>query len=248
MSATVHDYIYPLKRILPNPMIAALATGGLIYGTSRLAYPLVSGAARHLGRRFGMGEDEVYELQDEMDTAENKKRIPMLLGAMTTAAMLASTYDGTSKVPYGGLLSGWDDPRRGMYKDASFGMLSQLNDQTPMDFGKLLPIRMTKDIVMNDPKAELFQKGNALDIINRASGFRNNGTMTAGALFDSALNKVQQNLTLGGVTNAAVRGVIGYGMAKAFTGAMGSLVDMPKSVRDGIVTAGMITNIIQGLD
>jgi hypothetical protein len=37
-------------------------------------------------------------------------------------------------------------------------------------------------------------------------------------------------------------------MAKAFTGAMGSLIDMPKAVRDGIVTAGMITNIIQGLD
>ena len=246
--AAIHTYIDPIKRILPNPLIAALATGGIVYGASRLAYPLVSGAFKHMGSRFGMDPTGIDELSYELDTPENKKKIPAVLAALSTAAILASSYDGTSKVKYGGLLSRWDDPNRGIAKDASFGMMSQLHDQTELDFGKLLPVRTTKDIIMNDPNAEIYHKGNALDIVNKASGFKDNGMMTAGALFDSTLNKVQQNLTLGGVTNAAVRGVIGYGMAKAFTGAVGSLIDMPKSVRDGIVTAGMITNIIQGLD
>ena len=246
--AAIHTYIDPIKRILPNPLIASLATGGLIYGTSRLAYPLVSGAMSHMGSRFGMDSTSIGELTEELDSPDSKKKIPLVLAALSTAAMLASNYDGTSKVKYGGLLSSWDDPNRGISKDASFGIMSQLHDQTDINFGKLLPVRTTKDIIMNDPNAAIYQKGNALDIINKASGFKNNGTMTAGALFDSTLNKVQQNLTLGGITNAAVRGVIGYGMAKAFTGAVGSLIDMPKSVRDGIVTSGMITNIIQGLD
>ena len=246
--ATIHDYINPIKKLLPNPLIAALATGGLVYGMSRLTYPLVTEAAQFAGGRLGMSEEDLSDLPAELNSEKNKKRIPALLAALTTAGMLASSYDGTSKVPYGGWFSDWDDPRRTMHKDASFGQLSMLPDQTPLDFGKMLPIRMTKDIVMNDPNANIYHKGNALSIINNAAGTSNTGSITAGQLFDSTLNKVQQNLTLGGVTNAAIRGVIGYGMAKAFTGAVGSLIDMPKSVRDGIVSAGMITNIIQGLD
>lgn len=246
--ASVHEYIEPFKRILPNPAVAAAATGGLIYGLSRLAYPVVVGAARHLGHSFGMSEEDADGVAYELESDKNRKKVPMMLAALSTAALLASSYDNTSKVKYGGLFSSWDDPARGIKKDASFGMLSQLHDQNDLNFGKLLPVRTTKDIIMNDPNAAIYQKGNALDIINKASGFKDNGTMTAGSLFDSTLNKVQQNLTLGGVTNAAVRGVIGYGMAKAFTSTVGSLIDMPKSVRDGIVTAGMITNIIQGLD
>jgi hypothetical protein len=107
---------------------------------------------------------------------------------------------------------------------------------------------MTKDIVMNDPSSEIYQKGNALDIINTASHNNDDGKISAGSLFDSALNKVQRNLTLSGVAEAGVRSLIGYGMAKAFTNTMCHLVDMPKPVRDGIVSAGMITNVIQGLD
>lgn len=246
--AALHTYLDPIKRIIPNPLVAALATGGLVYGASRLAYPLVSGALQHAGSRLGMSNQDVEELPYELERPDNKKRIPAILAALSTAAILASNYDGTSKVPYGGLLSKWNDPRRDLMKEASFGGLADINDQTEIDFGKLLPIRMTKDIVMNDPGSDIFHKGNALDIINKASGYQDNGSINAGQLFDSALNKVQQNLTLGGVTNAAVRGVIGYGMAKAFTGAVGSLIDMPKSLRDDIVTSGMITNIIQGLD
>ena len=112
----------------------------------------------------------------------------------------------------------------------------------------MIPVRMAKDIIMNDPASEIYQKGNALDIINNASSNNDNGRMSAGNLFDSALNKVQRNLTLSGVAEAGVRSLIGYGMAKAFTNTMCHLVDMPKPVRDGIVSAGMITNVIQGLD
>ena len=260
-----------MKKLVPNPAIAALLAGGAVWGGSKLAYPLISGAAKHVAKTMGMGDPESQQdIETNFNSSKYKTGLPIILGGIGATGVLATSYNPSPALEWGGLFDSWDDPRRsiskeritraytqgiktghnknGSYKKASEDFSWDINDQSYLDFGKILPVRMTKDFILNDPNAEIYQKGNALDIINRASGNNDNGKMSAGSLFDSALNKVQQNLTLSGVAEAGVRAVIGYGMAKAFTSTMCNLVDMPKHLRDGIVSAGMITNVIQGLD
>ena len=271
---SVSEYLKPLKKLAPNPLLAALWTGGLVYGASKLSYPFISGAAKHTAAQLGMGDPESqHDIETNFNNSKYKTWVPIILGGLGAAGVLASSYNPSPALSYGGLFDSWDDPRRAvskegiaearrraarlknsskteesdrLMKNASFSW--DINDQTSLDFGKMLPVRMTKDIIMNDPDSEIYQKGNALDIINNASGYNDNGRMSAGSLFDSALNKVQQNLTLSGLAEAGTRAIIGYGVAKAFTNTMCNLIDMPKPLRDGIVSAGMITNVIQGLD
>lgn len=260
----VHEFTDSLRNIVRTPAAAALLTGGALYGVSRLAYPWVAGAIQHTSSVLGMGDRQSQEeLAYELNTNKSRHKIPLILAALGSGLVAASSYNPSPALKWGGLFDRWDDPRRaistegikrafgqGHNKAASSSMFSwdMTNDQTDLDFGKLIPIKMANDVVFNDPNTEIYQKGNALDIINKAAQGSHNGKMTAGSLFDSALNKVQNNLTMGGVTNAAVRATIGYGMAKAFTNTMCSLVDMPKPLRDGIVTLGMVSNVIQGLD
>lgn len=277
--ATVSEYLKPLKRLAPNPLLAALWTGGLVYGASKLSYPFIAGAVKHTAAQLGMGDPESqHDIETNFNSSKYKTWVPIAIGGLGAAGVLASSYNPSPALSYGGLFDSWDDPRRSVSKErirndreraarldrldgysrveerdrlmktASDHFSWDINDQTSLDFGKMLPVRMTKDFIMNDPNAEIYQKGNALDIINNASHNNDNGKMSAGSLFDSALNKVQQNLTLSGVTEAGTRAIIGYGMAKAFTNTICNLVDMPKPLRDGIVSAGMITNVIQGLD
>lgn len=278
--ASVSDYTKGFQRVVPNPALAALLAGGLLYGGSSLAYPWMKGALKHVASQLGMSDPESQaDLEQNLSSDKYKKWLPVILGATGAAAVLGSSYNGSPALKWGGWFNSWSDPRRSvsskgiaeatdsenrlhgldagnMYvntedklgKTASDLFSWDINDQTNLDFGKLLPVRMSKDIILNDPHTELYQKGNALDIINNASGGSDTGRVSAGSLFDSALNKVQQNLTLSGITEAGIRALIGYGAAKAFTSTMCNLIDMPKPLRDGIVSAGMITNVIQGLD
>lgn len=254
--ASVSEYIGPLQKIIPNPAVAALVTGGLLYGGTKLVYPWMSGAAKHVARRVGISSpEELDEIEHNINKPSTRTWLPAIVAALGAGGVLASTYRSSEHLPMGGWFVTWNDkrrtmpPKKGSLKKTANDLFNwEIADQTSMDFHKMIPVRMAKDIVMNDPNTEVYQKGNALSIINNASGGMDNGRMSAGSLFDSALNKVQQNLTLGGITDATVRGVIGYGVAKAFTNTMSTMVDMPKKVRDGIVSLGMISNVIQGLD
>lgn len=201
---------------------------------------------------------------------KDEARIPWLLGGIAGALVLAGSMRPIKGDALGGIFTRWDDPirlappdpdhwimkgknmleslnKKGSTKKASDTFSWDIPDQTTMDFGRIIPVKAATDIIMNDPYTEIYHKGNALAIINDASRGGQDNKMTAGSLFDSALNKVQRNLTVQGVTNAALRSVIGYGVSKAFTNTIGNLVGMPKGMRDGIVSAGMITNVIQGL-
>lgn len=203
---------------------------------------------------------------------KDETTIPWVLAGMAGALTLAGSYTPAQGMTLGGLFSSWDDPRRknapylfswlnprspndlpgiekggSVRKQASDLFNWDIPDQTVMDFSRLIPVRDAQNIIMNDPYTEIYHKGNALDIINTAARGGQDSKITAGSLFDSALNKVQKNLTVQGVTNAALRGAIGYGVSKAFTNTIGDLVGMPKGMKDAIVSAGMITNVIQGL-
>lgn len=254
--ASVSRYLEPIQKFIPNPATAALATGALLYGGTKLAYPWMSGAVRHVALKTGItSPEELAEIEQNMQKPSTRTWLPAIVAALGAGGVLASTYRSSDHLPLGGWFIHWDDPRRSLpsktgstTKAASDLFNWDIADQTSLDFHKMIPVRMAQDMVLNDPNTEVYQKGNALDIINTAAGGKNTGKMSAGSLFDSALNKVQRNLTLGGITDSAVRGVLGYGTAKAFTNAVSSMVDMPKGVRDGIVSLGMLTNIIQGLD
>lgn len=254
--ATIAEYIDPLKKLTMNPLFAGLLTGGVVAAGSRLAYPLASGALSRVYSHMGTSPAETAELDRELNGYNSKWKtwLPLALGGMTTAAFLASAYNPSTGLK--SLVLPWGNrslpavPKKSSTvfipdKTASDYFDWNINDQSYLDFGKIIPVRTAKDIVLNDPNSEVYHKGNALSIINNAAAGK--PTVSAGDLFDSALNTVQRNLTLEGVTGAAVRGVIGYGMAKAFTNTIGSMMDMPKAIRNAIVDTGMISSVITGL-
>lgn len=251
------------KKATSNPAIAAGLLGLSTYGAAKLATPLIENAYKHISRKMNTktvigpdGKPHLVQEEPEELSERDKLSIPYVLGIGATGATLASSWRNNQGLPFGGLFTSWDDPRRAnppkpkakqaSVKQATYNFSWDMNDQTEVDFGKLIPVRMAQSMVINDPYTEVYHKGNALDIINNASN-GNDNKITAGSLFDSALNKVQKNLTAQGITNAVIRGAIGYGMAKAFTNTVSSFVDMPKGVQRAIVDAGMITNVIQGL-
>lgn len=269
MSITVNDVVRPFRWLTHSPMGAAALVGLTTWGGSKLLYPQLKKAIKHI--TTPPGQQPEPEIPDEYKTPEelaqakkDERNIPLILGGLGLAGTLALSYSNAKGLPFGGLFSSWDDERRynppgdsngyGLFEPIrklftknESDMSWDINDQTPMDFGKLIPVRMATDIIMNDPYTEIYHKGNALSVINDASRNGQDTKMTAGSLFDSALNRVQKNLTAQGVANAALRGTIGYGVAKAFTSAIGAVTDMPKGMQDAIVSAGMVTNIIQGL-
>ena len=268
MSITVNDVVKPLRWLTQNPAGAAVLVGLTTWGGSKLFYPQLKKAINHIttlpGRKANPEIPDAYKTPEELEQdRKDERNIPLILGGLGLAGTLALSYSNAKGLPFGGLFSSWDDPRRYNAPDNDTGLETQntgsgitkkeydmswdINDQTTMDFGKLIPVRMATDIIMNDPYTEIYHKGNALSVINDASRNGQDNKMTAGSLFDSALNKVQKNLTVQGVSNAALRGTIGYGVAKAFTNAIGTITDMPKGIQDAIVSAGMVTNIIQGL-
>ena len=253
-----------LQSVVPNPAAAAGIAGITLWGGSKLFYPQLKKAIKQLTTPPGQTPEP--EIPDELKTpeqleqeAKDERNIPIILGGLGIAGTLASQWSGAKGLPMGGLFSDWNDPKRynppknprrsltSMFKGASANFSWDINDQSTLDFGKIIPVRYAQDMVMNDPYTEIYHKGNALDIINNASRDGQDNKISAGSLFDSALNKVQKNLTAQGVVNAALRGTIGYGIAKAFTNTVATVTDMPKGLQDAIVSAGMITNIIQGL-
>ena len=277
MAVTINDVVEPLRKITVNPVGAAALTAGSVWGLSKLTYPLLKRSIKHITNQIksrNTAYDEQgnpVEVPEEFKTPEQRKEeikdetmIPYILGGLAGAFVLAGNYAPLKGKAVGGLFTRWDDPVRqepadpnhwmirmfkesSMNKRASDGFSWDIPDQTIMDFGKIIPVKAATDIIMNDPYTEIFHKGNALSIINDASHGGIDSRITSGSLFDSALNKVQKNLTAQGITNAALRSVIGYGVSKAFTNTIGDLVGMPKGTRDAIVSAGMITNVIQGM-
>lgn len=248
-----------LKNVTRTPLGGALVTGALTWGASRLAYPILANLGKGFVKRVWTGDEAMTdeELDEELhgENSRLKKWGPLALGGLTTAAFLASQYNPNDTVLDN--VKSWFKNWPGMSKNNSFQIQMtknssemfnwDINDQTYLDFGKLIPIRTAQSIILNDPNTEVYQKGNALDVINDAAKGRNTGTVSAGAVFDSALNNVQKNLTVAGVANATIKGIVGYGIAKAFTNTLGSMVDMPKDLRNAIVNTGMISGIVKGM-
>ena len=255
-SSTLSSIPTIFKGVTYSPLGAALALGGAAWGASRLAYPLLSRLGKAMVSNTSAGQDVSDEELEEELNGENslfKKWAPLAIGGLTTAAFLAGQYN--PKLGFGENLKKYVLPwnKRASYvqvpmrKEATEMFNWDINDQTYLDFGKLIPIRTANEIILNDPHTEVYQKGNALSVIQDASGGRNVGSVSAGAVFDSALNNIQNNLTVAGVANAAVKGIVGYGIAKAFTNTIGNMVGMPQDLRNAIVNTGMVSGIIKGM-
>ena len=236
------------QSITGSPLGAAALTGAALWGGSRLLYPTITGAIGAYARKAGIasaaGDDQMQEFEQEMADKKSPyyKWIPIGLGALGAAGVLGATADTRSIGNFFRGMTTWDR----FPKQASVSYNWNTNDQRSVPFEKMIPVRSTKQMVLSDPYLQVYQKGDIVSVINDATKPADTG-VRLGKIFDSALNRIEDDLSLRGLTNAVTRSVAGYGMAKVLTGAIGNMMELSPSTREKVQDAGMFANVIGGI-
>ena len=106
--------------------------------------------------------------------------------------------------------------------------------QPSFDFNTPLTQRTTVDLFANNPyiKDKSYERNLGTSIIMGAPSY--GGQITLGGVYDSAVNKFQKKLTLGGLAGSAVKGAVAGGLASLFTDTIGAVVGMPDPLRRSV--------------
>ena len=87
------------------------------------------------------------------------------------------------------------------------------------------------------PGISNYQRNFGTSVINAAPRI-GSGTTTLGGIMESAANKFNSKLSVGGVASVGTRAVVANAMAKVFTTAVGGITGMSPQARRGLVRAG----------
>lgn len=221
--------------------------------------------------------EELQQAQEELNSEGWKKWLPIGLGGTAFLAGMVPFLDfRKGGAPWAGMFT-WDRPTipdalqkedtkpsttvdpynpvqqsamipntDNMVKSGSLMFDPNLNDQVELDVQKLVPVNLMKQTVLEDPTMPLGVKGNMLNVINGAPTVSPNKT-TVGRIFDSARDVITDNLTLGGVTSLAVRGVVGLYGGKIIANVLDTVTGLTPKQRTSIENAGMVTNAVAPL-
>lgn len=106
--------------------------------------------------------------------------------------------------------------------------------QPTFDFNTPLTQRTAVDLFANNPyiKEKDYERNLGTSIIMGAPSY--GGHTTLGNVYDSAVNKFQKKLTLGGLAGSAIKGAVAGGLASMFTDTLGAVVGMPDPLRRSV--------------
>lgn len=253
LDVTADGAMRTLKGLTVNPLLASMMVGGGLWGASKMAHPLISGYVSRLYRRIpGVTEKDARELEESMVSPEVAKWLPIGIGALGGAATLGSTMDfRRGGTPYFGALS-WDrtptaPSGSGLRKTSSAMADWKINDQSMVDFQRLVPVAETKNMILNDPTIAPWQAGELVTMVNQTALRERSPQISLGGFFDTARDKLDEFLTLKGVGSATVRGIVGYGMGKVLTKAVGTMMELDPSTRTKVQDMGLFGNVITGI-
>lgn len=103
--------------------------------------------------------------------------------------------------------------------------------QPQFDFSTPLTQRTAVDLFANNPyiKDKDYERNLGTSIIMGAPAY--GGQTTLGNVYDSAVNKFDKKLTLGGLAGSAIKGAVAGGLASMFTDTLGAVIGMPDPLR-----------------
>ena len=252
----------------PNPLATATLLGIGAGGLTWLAWNPVVDAFKALGHPFarksaeghGLKESEAVENWDQSaeelrESSRAKKLAPWLIGALTggTALMLFSNKNQLNHGLYDWhapnvahdephvVLSKWQEKR------ASIDNSGFIQD---LDWSKQL--RLKESLELFGPAAlpsSDYARHMGTAILTNAAMTQGTRSPTLGGVFDSAVDKIETKLSLGGIVSTGVKTVVANGIAKLFTGAVDAVVGLPDNTKNNLISAGTwagaITSILE---
>lgn len=246
ISATLEWY----RKNGPNPALTALLLAGGTYGLGRALWGPLAETARSLQRPFGNKQLKTSGDWDRaMDKAKASSKLKTILPAIAAAGVGASAlwaFGAPNKKYYG--LTDWMAPHVPYHSEESLPLIGSGVDKQAsldsyvqdLDWHKPLSLTTANSLFSNEQAfagnqiARLTGKA----IVNDAALSNNTMNPTVGNVFDSALNKIDNKLTLSGVAQAGIRTVVANGAARLFTSALDSVCDLSPGARQSLVDAG----------
>lgn len=209
----------------------------------------------------GKGRFDYDKTIDEIkENSEYRWKIPMAFGLIAAGLPLYANYD--KRKQGNGLLS-YDAPfvpaapssrpERGSYynenqimasmpKTASWDMFSDSSAiyTQDLDWQKPIPVSSATSMFSSDPhfQNDPYTRQMGLSIINNAAIQQQTNSPTLGGIFDSAADKIEKKLTLGGIASVGVKTVVANGAARLFAGALDAVCDLSPSAKRTIIDAG----------
>lgn len=260
-----------IHKVLPHPLLRTAAIGGLAYGGARLAWKPLKGTfkslVRPLAHRSGMTDDDLDAAFEEIDKDKRYKYgIPAALAGTAMLAHNVLNYNPRrdfsqvwSNNPGESSLSPYSFSKHsafgpGFDPEDSNNMFEYDGYLPDLDYGKAITANDAKSLFSNDPYLQMPENSYArqlgTSIITNAqqqSGGSNH--ITLGSVFDSAVDKFNSKLSLGGVTSVGVKTVVSNGLSRLFTSALDSVVGLEPSTQNAIIDAGTwagaITSILE---
>lgn len=227
-----------------------------------------------LGRNYP-GGDAAYDADTEYLTRDRKtSRMFAGVVGLGAAAAGAGLFMNTNK-PWWGMRS-WTDTAAANPATGERGASSTPNTQLvkPPELTSTRQARALDKTAaldsylqeldwqkpLNLAKADsLFTPGNGFDadsdlarltgraIINSAAPGPTPGTTTIGGVFDAAINKIENKLSLSGIASTALKTTVANGAARLFASALDTVCDLKPSTRNAIVDAGTWAGAISSI-
>ena len=205
--------------------------------------------------------DEQWNLA--MDNAKNNSelrwKVPLGLGGLGT--VLALYLFARRNEPYFGLTR-WNYP-----KDPEIPAAGNNATTTPMikpasvldngrymkkvaslvggmdmdiDYSKRVNLTDATNLFSNDKNLEdyPYTRNMGTAIVTNAAISGHTDRPTLGGILDSAVEKISNKLSFGGLASVGLRSMVANGAARLFTGALGQMVDLSPKARQTLVDAG----------
>ena len=276
-STPIATAVQAWRKVAPSPAAQALLLGGGTYLLSRLAWNPVVETIRSLGRIPGKALSKMTDAEWAQAMAELKadpayrKWLPIALGG---SAALAST--GLTWAPnreYFGQFS-WDAPvtfdadtsnkkwreylrlHPDRYANKTASLHKRADDMfeytgyvPDIDLSQVINARNAQSLFTNDPflQNDAYVKNMGTAIVANAAIQQHTNKPTLGGVFDSAVDKIENKLTFGGLAEVGVKSVIANATARMFTNVLGKMVSMSPETQRNLVDAGTWAGTISAI-
>jgi hypothetical protein len=251
-------------KAVPSPLLRALIYGGAAYGASNMLWGPIVDTIKTLGRPLrsfaGMSAAEWEQaLEETRNDSDLRYKIPLVIGGITAVAPLLMNYRPTYEMD-----QLWSDhPTPKVYNGNNYGFArSEDRTQTKngslyeydgyvsnIDFSQSINTPSALSLFSNDPflAKQDYTRNLGTSILVDANNKTPGNYSTLGNIFDSAADKIDTKLSLGGIASTGVKAVVSNGIAKLFTTAVGTMVNLDDSTKRNLIDAGTWAGTISAI-
>lgn len=242
MSNPIAKLYKAYKTVTINPAINSALLGLGTWWLAKKSIPMIQQAAINASlAATGKSEDPRARAQMQRNAQLQRQTpywsstIPKAIGIATALLTLAGNTDFNKQ--WNGWFS-WNPKNRMQVKaslDKKASFWQSIGYQPSFQFDQVINSNEVKQIFDQNPilNSDRYAKNFGKSIINAAPTF-NYGNTTLGSIYDSAVNKFQNKMTLHGVAKQGLKGLVSGALAGMFTDTLGTVMGLPSASRNTI--------------